>query len=65
MGVKQLLGLEACDVSEEEIMRRLQEAARKQQHMVEFRNGPHRVSIKVSGVDSAGIMREDGMYYAR
>ncbi len=65
MGVKQLLGLEACDISEEEIMRRLQEASRREFPHVEFRNGGQVVRIKVHGVDPAGIMREEGMYYAR
>jgi len=58
VGIKQLLGLEACSLTEEEIVERLQEARRQQLHEVEFLTTQKKVKVRLKQVNPAGIMRD-------
>ncbi len=56
MALKQLLGLEACGLSDEEIMRRIQEAKQQRLQHISFPANAGEVTLKLSGVDPVGVM---------
>lgn len=57
MGLKKVLHLESCSLTDEQIMFKLAEAQRKNMREVEFSTPERIVRVKVRGVDPAGIMR--------
>ncbi len=63
MSVKKLFGLESFSITDEEIMRRLEDAYRKHLHEVEFSSPNRRVKVKIKDVNKAGIMRGYWDYY--
>lgn len=66
MGVKKVLGLESFPIADREIMRRIAEARRNDLNEVVFTSpGCKTVKLKLSRVNTAGLMREYDDYYAK
>ncbi len=65
MTLKKLLGLEAFPLTDEEIMRKIEDAQQRHLSVVEFSIPTKRVKIKVTDVEPQGVMREYWDYYAK
>ncbi|MCH8004575.1 MAG: hypothetical protein IH934_08165 [Nanoarchaeota archaeon] len=59
MSVKTLLGLESTSLSNEEIMRQIEEAYSKKLDEVEFSSPKRKVVVKLCQVNPAGLMKWD------
>ncbi len=57
MSLKALLGLDACQLSEREIMRTLTTARRNKRMKVTFPSPSGNVVVQLSPVNSEGVMR--------
>ncbi len=64
MSFKKLLGLDLFDVTEEEIVEKINEANRLQLNEVEFAFFNKRVKVKISPVNPKGMMKGYQDYYA-
>ena len=60
MSLKTLLGLETCVLSDEEIMRQIEEAYRKKLDEVEFSSPKRKVVVRLCQVNPAGIGKNEG-----
>lgn len=64
MSYKTLLGLESFDLTEHEIVNRINHARMKKQTYLEFISPNRKVVIKLNPVDPAGMMRGRSSYYS-
>ncbi len=62
---KKMFGLEGFPISDEEVMRILNEAQLSRKETVEIVRGGQRRTIKIFNVDSAGCMRDYEPYFAK
>ena len=58
MGVKHILGLDDCPLTDGEIMQKIAEAQRKDLKMIEFPNGGRTVQLSFKGINPKGIMKD-------
>ncbi|MFH1276344.1 MAG: hypothetical protein ABIH82_04500 [Candidatus Woesearchaeota archaeon] len=58
MSLKQILGLDACLLSEIEIMEKIAEAQKKDIRVIEFPIGKKTVQITLKGINPKGIMKD-------
>jgi hypothetical protein len=58
MSAKKLLGLEACPLSESEIMQKIIEAQKKDLRVIVFPSAGKNVQIRLQRVNPQGIMRQ-------
>ena len=63
MSFKTLLGLESCSLTEEEIMSKIDCAARGKVEIVEFSLPKRTVRIKINNVSRDGLMTEHWDYF--
>jgi hypothetical protein len=63
MSLKILLGLESFDITEEEIMQKINDANHLQLREVEFASLNKKVKVKISSVNPAGITKGYWNYY--
>lgn len=64
MSIKHLLGLQACPMTDEEVMQAIENARRKQIEEVEFPLPKKKVRLRLNAVKRDGIMREYWDYYS-
>ena len=57
MSLQQLLGLELFGLSDEEIMKRIDEAHKNQMKEIEFTSSSKRVTLRFSGVNMLGLSK--------
>ena len=65
MALKKLLGLESFSISDSEIIKRIRKAQSEHKREVVFTSPQKKVTIRLSDVDPAGMMREYWDYYAK
>jgi len=63
MSVKEILGLEGLHISDEEVMRRMQEALAAGQEEVVFSAGAHTVRVRLGHTSLQGCMQDYEGYY--
>ncbi len=65
MSVKQLLGLEQCPFSEEEILEQIEESKRRMQTDIEFKTPAGAVHLHLSSINPRGIMYGYWDYFSK
>jgi hypothetical protein len=57
MALKNLLGLESFNLTDEEIIHKIKDAQKKRLSEVVFSSAKNKVTVRLTDVDSQGIMR--------
>ncbi len=65
MSVKQLLGLEQCPLSEEEIVEQIEESKRRMQQNIEFKTPSGSVRLHISSINPRGMTYGYWDYFSR
>ena len=65
MSLKKLLGLDTCPLSEQEIIKKIDEASKNKQEEIVFTcKNNKKVKIRLSQVSSMGLMNDYKEYFA-
>lgn len=65
MGLKELLGIEASNLSDVEIMNKIVDARKNKLEVIEFLSGEKKVCINLIKLSPEGLMKDYESYYAK